>query len=100
MTKRIVVLGAGPGGYVGAIKAAKMGAEVTLVEKDTVGGTCLNRGCIPTKALLASSDVLTNIRQAKDFGIIVEGDVKPDINFIVDRKDKIVERLEIGRAHV
>jgi len=96
MTKRIVVLGAGPGGYVGAIKAAKMGAEVTLVEKDTVGGTCLNRGCIPTKALLASSDVLTNIRQAKDFGIIVEGDVKPDINFIVDRKDKIVERLVSG----
>lgn len=96
MTKKIVILGAGPGGYVGAIKAAKMGAQVTLVEKDTVGGTCLNRGCIPTKALLASSDVLTKIRQAKDFGIIVEGDVKPDINFMMDRKDKIVEGLVRG----
>lgn len=96
MTKKIVILGAGPGGYVGAIKAAKMGAQVTLVEKDTVGGTCLNRGCIPTKALLASSDVLTKIRQAKDFGIKVEGDVKPDINFMMDRKDKIVEGLVRG----
>lgn len=96
MTKRIVIIGGGPGGYVGAIKAAKMGAQVTLVEKDTVGGTCLNRGCIPTKALLASSDILTTIRQAKDFGITVEGEIKPDINFMMDRKDKIVERLVNG----
>jgi dihydrolipoamide dehydrogenase len=96
MTKRIVIIGAGPGGYVGAIKAAKMGARVTLVEKDTVGGTCLNRGCIPTKALLASSDVLTNIRQAKDFGITVEGEIKPDLSFMMGRKDKIVERLVSG----
>ena len=96
MTKRIAILGAGPGGYVGAIKAAKMGAQVTLIEKDTVGGTCLNRGCIPTKALLASSDVLTKIRQAKDFGILVDGDIRPDIDFIMDRKDKVVERLVQG----
>ena len=96
MTKRIVIIGAGPGGYVGAIKAAKMGAQVTVVEKDKVGGTCLNRGCIPTKALLACSDVLTNIREAKDFGIAVEGEIKPDINFMMERKDKIVERLVNG----
>ena len=96
MAKKIVIIGAGPGGYVGAIKAAKMGAEVTVVEKDKVGGTCLNRGCIPTKALLACSDVLTNIKEAKDFGITVEGEVKPDINFMMDRKDKIVERLVKG----
>ncbi len=96
MTKKIVIIGAGPGGYVGAIKAAKMGAEVTIVEKDKVGGTCLNRGCIPTKALLASSDVLTNVKAAKDFGIIIEGEIKPDINFMMDRKDKIVERLVNG----
>ena len=96
MTKRIAILGAGPGGYVGAIKAAKMGAQVTLIEKDTVGGTCLNRGCIPTKALLASSYVLTKIRQAKDFGILVDGDIRPDIDFIMDRKDKVVERLVQG----
>jgi dihydrolipoamide dehydrogenase len=96
MTKKIVIIGAGPGGYVGAIKAAKMGAEITVVEKDKAGGTCLNRGCIPTKALLACSDVLTNIREAKDFGITVEGEIKPDINFMMDRKDKIVERLVNG----
>ena len=96
MAKKIVIIGAGPGGYVGAIKAAKMGAEVTVVEKDNVGGTCLNRGCIPTKALLACSDVLTNIKDAKDYGITIDGDIKPDINFMMDRKDKIVERLVKG----
>ena len=96
MAKKIVIIGAGPGGYVGAIKAAKMGAQVTLVEKEKVGGTCLNRGCIPTKALLAASDVLTKVKEAKDFGIIIEGDIKPDINFIMERKDKIVERLVSG----
>jgi len=96
MAKRIVFLGGGPGGYVGAIKAAKMGADVTVVEKDNVGGTCLNRGCIPTKALLACSDVLTNIKDAKDFGITIEGEIKPDIVSMMDRKDKIVERMVSG----
>jgi dihydrolipoamide dehydrogenase len=96
MAKKIVIIGAGPGGYVGAIKAAKMGADVTVVESDRVGGTCLNRGCIPTKALLACSDVLTGIKEAGEFGIRIEGQVKPDIAFMMARKDKTVERLVKG----
>ncbi|MDI3480721.1 MAG: dihydrolipoamide dehydrogenase, partial [Tepidanaerobacteraceae bacterium] len=93
MRKKIVFIGAGPAGYVGAIKAAKMGAEAIVVENDRVGGTCLNRGCIPTKALLASSDVLTAIKESEEFGIHIEGKVTPDLAAIMDRKDKIVERL-------
>lgn len=96
MGKRVVFIGAGPAGYVGAIKAAKMGAEAIVVEKDRVGGTCLNRGCIPTKALLASSDVLTAVKEAEEFGIHIEGKVTPDIAAIMDRKDGIVERLVKG----
>ena len=57
----LVVVGGGPGGYVAAIRAAQLGAKVALVEKDAVGGTCLNRGCIPTKALVASTSILDNI---------------------------------------
>lgn len=96
MTKKIVFIGAGPGGYVGAIRAAKDGADVTVVEKDAPGGTCLNRGCIPTKALLACTDVLNTIASAGDFGITVEGSASPDICAMMDRKDKVVERLVKG----
>jgi len=96
MSKKIVVIGAGPGGYVAAIKAAKLGADVTVVEKDKVGGTCLNKGCIPTKALLSSSEVLEVIKEAKSYGIVLEGEARPDINAIIERKDKIVERLNKG----
>jgi len=66
---KVTVIGAGPGGYQAAIMAAKLGADVTIVEKDSPGGTCLNRGCIPTKVLLATSDALETIHQARDFGI-------------------------------
>ena len=68
---RVVVLGGGPGGDVAALRAAQMGAQVTLVERADLGGTCLNWGCIPTKALLAAADLLRKIREAKDFGILV-----------------------------
>lgn len=90
---KIAVIGGGPGGYVAAIKAAMLGAEVTVVEKRRVGGTCLNVGCIPTKALLASSSMLMNINEAKDFGIDIEGEVKPNFKAIMNRKDKIVSQL-------
>ena len=67
MTKKIIVIGGGPGGYVAAIRAAQLGAQVTLIEKDTLRGTCLNRGCIPTKALLRSAEILTKeARQCKE----------------------------------
>jgi dihydrolipoamide dehydrogenase len=65
----VVVLGGGPGGYVAAIVAAKNGLNTVLVEKDNLGGTCLNRGCIPTKALVRSSEVYELVKESEDFGI-------------------------------
>lgn len=93
---KVAVIGGGPGGYVAALKAAMLGAEVTVIEKHRLGGTCLNVGCIPTKALLASSDVFRTIQEAKSFGINIEGEVKPDFNAIVARKQKITDELVAG----
>lgn len=93
---KIAVIGGGPGGYVAAIKAAMLGADVTVIEKQRVGGTCLNVGCIPTKSLLASSSMLMSIKEAKNFGINIEGDVNPDFSAIMSRKDKIVNQLING----
>ena len=87
---KIAVLGAGPGGYVAAIKAAQLGASVTVIEDTEVGGTCLNRGCIPTKALVASAEVLDKAKNIQDFGIELNGDVIPNIQKILERKNKIV----------
>jgi dihydrolipoamide dehydrogenase len=93
---KITVLGGGPGGYEAAIAAAKKGAEVVLIEKDKVGGTCLNRGCIPTKALLASYEVYETVQEAKNFGINVEGEVKVDYPAIIERKNKVATSLVKG----
>lgn len=89
---QIVFLGGGPGGYVGALRAAQLGLTVGLIEADRVGGTCLNRGCIPTKALVKTAEVLREIRRAEEFGIAVE---QPVVDFaqVMDRKDKIVDTL-------
>lgn len=92
----ITVIGAGPGGYVAAIKAAINGANVTVIEKDQVGGTCLNWGCIPTKSLLAASDRIDMIRDAGEFGIDIDQDFEVDFNKIISRKDKIVKTLVGG----
>lgn len=93
---KIVVIGAGPGGYEAAIKAAKLGAKVTVVEKNELGGTCLNRGCMPTKSLLASSEVLTTINNADKFGVYVNGEVNADFSHMINRKDKLVSQLVKG----
>ncbi len=87
---KITVIGAGPGGYVAAIKAAQLGAEVTVIEDGEVGGTCLNWGCIPTKTLIASADVLHQMKNANKYGLSLEGTVTPDIEKIVERKNKVV----------
>ena len=87
---KITILGAGPGGYVAAIRAAQLGAEVTVIEEGEVGGTCLNWGCIPTKTLIASADLLHKARNSKNFGLIMEGSISPDIQKIVERKDRVV----------
>ena len=90
---RVVVIGGGPGGYVAALRAARHGAAVTLVEHDLIGGTCLNRGCIPTKALLASADALARARAGDEYGFAVAGDITPDFERMMARKDGIVTRL-------
>jgi dihydrolipoamide dehydrogenase len=90
---RIVVLGAGPGGYVAALRAAQRGAAVTLVEKDLVGGTCLNRGCIPTKALLASAEAMAKARAGDEYGFEVTGEVRPNFTRIMERKNQVVTKL-------
>ncbi|KNZ43546.1 dihydrolipoyl dehydrogenase [Acetobacterium bakii] len=92
---RITIIGAGPGGYEAAIMAAKLGAEVTVIEKNVVGGTCLNIGCIPTKALLASADVLTTSLEAAKFGVFNDH-TTVDLKQIIERKDKLVSGLVKG----
>ncbi|MBN1288700.1 MAG: dihydrolipoyl dehydrogenase [Actinobacteria bacterium] len=91
----VVVIGAGPGGYPAAIRAAQRGAKVALVEKEKVGGTCLNWGCIPTKALLASAELIDKAKDAEAFGLKIEG-VQPDWPAIMARKNKITETLTGG----
>lgn len=93
---KITVIGAGPGGYEAAIYAAKKRAEVVLIEKDTVGGTCLNRGCIPTKAFLASYDTLKAVETSSDFGINAGGEAAVDYPFILARKNKVMGSLVKG----
>lgn len=93
---KITVIGAGPGGYESAIMASKLGAKVTVIEKDQPGGTCLNRGCIPTKALLAAADVLNSIDSASKFGIEIDGSIKKDYKKIIDRKNKVKDQLIKG----
>jgi dihydrolipoamide dehydrogenase len=87
---RLVVVGSGPGGYVAAIKAAQLGAQVTVIEDTEVGGTCLNRGCIPTKTMIASCDVLSKSRELDKFGLELNGTVVPNLTKIVERKNRVV----------
>lgn len=88
----IAVIGSGPGGYPAAIKAAQNGKTVALIEAKDTGGTCLNRGCIPSKTLIASAEVLHKIQEAEEFGIVV-GSVKFDYSKMVDRKDSVVGQI-------
>ena len=93
---KVLVIGAGPGGYVAAIRAAQLGAEVTIVEKENIGGTCLNVGCIPTKALLHSGQLYQSIlKDSKQNGIDVDG-VSFDWNRVVAKKDEVVKQLVGG----
>jgi dihydrolipoamide dehydrogenase len=90
MSVKLTIIGAGPGGYVAAIRAAQKGAQVTLVEYAEVGGTCLNWGCIPTKTLVASAEALEHARNAGDFGIEVSGEIGYNLTKVRERKDKVV----------
>lgn len=92
-----VVIGAGPGGYVAAIRAAQLGMKTAVVEKDKVGGRCLNYACIPAKAVLRVADVLGEVRDAGDFGIKVD---EPEVDFpaVVARREKVISTLTGGVA--
>lgn len=91
----LLILGGGPGGYVAALRAAQLGARVAVVEKDRLGGTCLNIGCIPTKALTTSAELLFNARRASDFGIFIES-VSADLPSMMAYKREVVEKLVGG----
>ena len=95
MPSRVVVLGGGPAGDVAALRGAQRGAEVTLIERAELGGTCLNWGCIPTKSLLAGADLLRKIRRAAEFGIGV-GDIHVDFARMMQRKEEIVLTMRRG----
>jgi dihydrolipoamide dehydrogenase len=92
-----IVIGSGPGGYVAAIRAAQLGMKTAVVEKDVVGGRCLNYACIPAKAVLRSADILTEVREAESFGIKV---AEPEVDFaaIFDRRAKVIKTLTGGVA--
>ena len=92
---RILIIGGGVAGYPAAIRASRMGAEVTLIEKDAIGGTCLNWGCIPTKALLQSAGVVRTLKSADLFGIRCHG-YEVDFGAVMKRKDAVVSRLTRG----
>jgi dihydrolipoamide dehydrogenase len=96
--KHIAILGAGPGGYVAAIRAAQLGARVTVIENQALGGVCLNWGCIPSKALLAVVELGEQVKKAADYGLTVEGPVGYDPVRMVSRKNRVVEGLAKGIA--
>ena len=94
----VIVIGGGPGGYVAAIRAAQLGAKVTLIEKQYLGGTCLNVGCIPTKCLLHSAELVEDIKnQGKDIGVEVDG-VKVNFQQVIAHKNDISKKLTSGVA--
>src|SRR3712207_6340267 len=90
-----VVIGSGPGGYVAAIRAAQLGMKTAVIEKDTVGGRCLNYACIPAKAVLRAADILTEIDEARDFGIAVDGR-EVDFGAVMERRKKVISTLTGG----
>lgn len=92
----LIVIGGGPGGYVAAIRAAQLGLRTAIVEREHLGGICLNWGCIPTKALLRSADVFRLAKHAKDFGLRIEGQVSFDAEALVKRSRAVAGRLIAG----
>ena len=90
-----IVIGSGPGGYVAAIRAAQLGMKTAVVEKDKVGGRCLNYACIPAKAVLRTADILQEVRDAGDFGVKV---AEPEIDYdaVMERRAKVVKTLTGG----
>ncbi|GGW22687.1 dihydrolipoyl dehydrogenase [Gemmobacter lanyuensis] len=95
----VIVIGAGPGGYVAAIRAAQLGKSVAIVEREHLGGICLNWGCIPTKALLRSAEVFHLMHRAKEFGLAATG-ISYDLNAVVARSRGVAKQLSGGIGHL
>ena len=91
----LIVLGSGPGGYVTAIRASQLGLKTAIIEKESLGGVCLNWGCIPTKALLKSAQVFDYLKNAKDYGISVN-EINKDFNAVVKRSRKVADSMSKG----
>ncbi len=96
--KHIAIVGAGPGGYVAAIRAAQLGARVTVVENQALGGVCLNWGCIPSKALLSVIELGDKVKKTDELGLVLQGPVRYDLAKMVARKNKVVSTLVKGIA--
>jgi len=96
MKIQIVIIGAGPGGYVAAVRAAQLGADVTVVEHDSVGGTCLNWGCIPSKVMKTTAELFRKIGRAGEFGIDIAGKVRPDMRALMERKKNVIQNQANG----
>lgn len=92
----VLVIGAGPGGYVAAAHAAKLGRSVTIVDKDELGGVCLNRGCIPSKAIISAAERLELVKEADELGIEVTGDVSVNMPKLMEWKNSVVKKLTSG----
>lgn len=98
MSEKIIVVGGGPGGYVAAIRAAQLGAEVTLIEREYVGGTCLNVGCIPTKCLLHSAELLYELRtRGASLGVLADN-IRVDFPQVIANKNGVCKKLTGGVA--
>ena len=95
----LIVLGSGPGGYVAAIRASQLGLKVAIVERELLGGICLNWGCIPTKALLRSAEIYHYMQHAKDYGLVAEG-ISADIAAVVKRSRGVAKQLNQGVTHL
>jgi dihydrolipoamide dehydrogenase len=95
----LIVLGSGPGGYVAAIRAAQLGLKVAIIERENLGGICLNWGCIPTKALLRSAEIFHYMQHAGDYGLIATG-ISADINAVVKRSRGVAKQLNQGIGHL
>ncbi|MCA0405674.1 MAG: dihydrolipoyl dehydrogenase [Proteobacteria bacterium] len=96
----IIIIGSGPGGYVSAIRAAQLGFKTAIVEREHLGGICLNWGCIPTKALLRSAEILHYAQHAKNYGLKLEGSITPDATEVVKRSRGVSARLNGGVAYL
>ena len=95
----VIVIGAGPGGYVAAIRASQLGLKTAIIEREHMGGICLNWGCIPTKAMLRSSEVFHLMHRAEEFGLKAKG-VEYDLDAVVERSRSVARQLNGGVGHL